>query len=204
MRAFRMRFMAAIGFFAFAVLIRAGATARAQDVTLEVWSHEADEPAKVAFRELAAKNLEKLHPGAKVKITWYEKNPLFAALKTALPAGKGPDVFYLEPDQVEYITAGYTGSLLTSLTHSSGQTMQIGYNSAGRITSVTDPVGRVTQYGYDANNEHLLTVTDFDGEVTTYTYSLGGGAVTDHALLSCSITAAECVGSGARWLPCSG
>src|SRR5258708_6800388 len=90
-----------------AVLAGAGTRANAQDVTLEVWSHEADEPAKVAFRELAVKNLEKSHPGVKVKITWYEKNPLFAALKTALPAGKGPDVFYLEPDQVEYITAGY-------------------------------------------------------------------------------------------------
>ncbi|MCC6471868.1 MAG: extracellular solute-binding protein [Alphaproteobacteria bacterium] len=81
--------------------------ASAEDVTLEVWTHEADEPAKVAFREKAARDLEKARPGVKVKITWYEKNPLFAALKTALPAGKGPDVFYLEPDQVEYITAGY-------------------------------------------------------------------------------------------------
>jgi hypothetical protein len=90
-----------------AALAGAVTYASAQDVTLEVWSHEADEPAKVAFRELAVKNLEKAHPGVKVKITWYEKNPLFAALKTALPAGKGPDVFYLEPDQTEYITAGY-------------------------------------------------------------------------------------------------
>ena len=32
--------------------------ARAEDVTLTVWSHEADEDAKVAFRELAARNLE--------------------------------------------------------------------------------------------------------------------------------------------------
>jgi multiple sugar transport system substrate-binding protein len=80
---------------------------RAEDVTLEVWSHEADEPAKVAFRELAARNLEKTHPGTKVKITWYEKNPLFAALKTALPAGQGPDIFYLEPDRTEYFNSGY-------------------------------------------------------------------------------------------------
>src|SRR5215470_13014780 len=99
-----MRCVIAVGLFSLAVL---ATPARAQDVTLEVWSHEADEPAKVAFRELAARNLEKAHPGVKVKITWYEKNPLFAALKTALPAGKGPDVFYLEPDQTEYITAGY-------------------------------------------------------------------------------------------------
>src|ERR1700676_376241 len=111
MHTFAMRFAAAVGSVALAVLIGAAPAARAQDVTLEVWSHEADEPAKVAFRELAARNLEKLRPGAKVKITWYEKNPLFAALKTALPAGKGPDVFYLEPDQVEYITAGYIVAL---------------------------------------------------------------------------------------------
>src|SRR5437660_6947192 len=104
---FAMRSMAAVGMVTFAVLFGGVTRASAQDVTLEVWSHEADEPAKVAFRELAARNLEKSHPGVKVKITWYEKNPLFAALKTALPAGKGPDVFYLEPDQTEYIAANY-------------------------------------------------------------------------------------------------
>jgi multiple sugar transport system substrate-binding protein len=101
-----MRALAVAGLVALAALMVAPAT-RAQETTLEVWSHEADEPAKVAFRELAARNLEKKHPGLKVKITWYEKNPLFAALKTALPAGKGPDVFYLEPDQTEYIASGY-------------------------------------------------------------------------------------------------
>jgi len=81
--------------------------AHAEDVTLNVWSHEADEDAKVAYRELAAKNLEKAHPGVHVKITWYEKNPLLAALKTALPAGQGPDVLYVEPDWTEYVDAGY-------------------------------------------------------------------------------------------------
>src|SRR5204863_2768462 len=101
-----MRGAAAAGLVTLAILFGAP-KAIAQDVTLEVWSHEADEPAKVAFRELAVKNFEKSHPGTKVKITWYEKNPLGAALKTALPAGKGPDVFYVEPDQTEYITANY-------------------------------------------------------------------------------------------------
>lgn len=104
---FGMRCVAAMALVTLAVLGGAVTNAGAQDVTLEVWSHEADEPAKVAFRELAARTLEKLRPGTKVKITWYEKNPLGAALKTALPAGKGPDVFYVEPDQVEYVTANY-------------------------------------------------------------------------------------------------
>jgi multiple sugar transport system substrate-binding protein len=79
----------------------------ADEVTLTVLSHEADEDAKVAFRELAARNLEKAHPGVTVKITWFEKNPLLAALKTALPAGQGPDVLYVEPDWTEYVEAGY-------------------------------------------------------------------------------------------------
>jgi multiple sugar transport system substrate-binding protein len=87
------------------------ATAHAEDVTLTVWSHEADEDAKVALREQAARDLEKAHPGLHVKITWYEKNPLLAALKTALPAGQGPDVFYVEPDWTEYVTAGYLAPL---------------------------------------------------------------------------------------------
>src|SRR5882724_5864717 len=68
---------------------------------------EADDDAKVALREQAARDLEKTHPGVKVKITWYEKNPLLPALKTALPAGQGPDVFYVEPDWTEYVAAGY-------------------------------------------------------------------------------------------------
>jgi len=84
-----------------------GVQANAEDVTLSVWTHEADEPAKVAFREAAARAVEKAHPGVTVKITWYDKNALYSALKTALPAGQGPDVFYMEPDQTEYISSGY-------------------------------------------------------------------------------------------------
>jgi len=79
----------------------------AEDITINVWSHEADEPAKVALREQAARNVEQAHPGVHIKITWYEKNPMYAALRTALPAGQGPDAFYLEPDQTDYITSGY-------------------------------------------------------------------------------------------------
>jgi len=105
-RSFTRRFVAVAGLAMLAgTSLAAGAAV--EDVTLTVWSHEVDEPAKVVFRELAAQNLEKAHPGVHVKITWYEKDGLYTALKTALPAGQGPDVFYLEPDQTEYISAGY-------------------------------------------------------------------------------------------------
>jgi multiple sugar transport system substrate-binding protein len=88
-----------------------GPYARAEDVTLTVWSHEADETAKVALREKAGRNLETTHPGVHVKITWYEKDGLNSALRTALPAGQGPDVFYIEPGQNEYITSGMIAPL---------------------------------------------------------------------------------------------
>ena len=101
------RFAAAL-LFVISLGLAASPRARAEDVTLNVWTHEADEDAKVAFRELAAKNLEAAHPGVHVKITWYEKNPLLAALKTALPAGQGPDVLYVEPDWTEYVCLLYT------------------------------------------------------------------------------------------------
>jgi ABC-type sugar transport system, periplasmic component len=90
-----------------ALAVAMAPAAKAEDTTLTVWSHEADEPAKVALREQAARNLEASHPGVHVKITWYEKDGLYTALRTALPAGQGPDIFYLEPDQTEYITNGY-------------------------------------------------------------------------------------------------
>jgi multiple sugar transport system substrate-binding protein len=108
---FATRYAAAAALALAAVLCATAPSARAEDVTLTVWSHEADEDAKVAFRELASRNLEKAHPGVHVKITWYEKNPLLAALKTALPAGQGPDVLYVEPDWTEYVTAGYLAPL---------------------------------------------------------------------------------------------
>ena len=108
---FATRYAAAAALALAVVLCTTAPSARAEDVVLTVWSHEADEDAKVAFRELAARNLEKAHPGVHVKITWYEKNPLLAALKTALPAGQGPDVLYVEPDWTEYVTAGYLAPL---------------------------------------------------------------------------------------------
>lgn len=92
------------GEFLAALLVVAGTAAEAQTITL--WSHWADEKAKVAFVEEAARRFEAKHPGAKVEITWYQKGPLNTALQSALRAGKGPDVFYADPFQVEYIENG--------------------------------------------------------------------------------------------------
>lgn len=81
------------------------APAAADEITL--WSHWADHETKVAFVEEAAERFEAANPGHTVEISWYQKNPLYAALKAALQAGQGPDIFYCEPNQTEYIDAGF-------------------------------------------------------------------------------------------------
>jgi len=75
---------------------------RAEKV-ITLWSHWADHETKVNFVETAAKNFEKKNPGVKIKVTWYQKKALYSALKVALSAGKAPDIFYTEVNQIEYV-----------------------------------------------------------------------------------------------------
>jgi len=89
---------------------------------------------------------------------------------------------YVEDTNSNRITCSYTADLLTSLTHSSGQSLVIAYSVAGRIQSVTDFVGRQATFTYDAADEHLLSVEDYDGRVTSYSYITGQGATLEHAL----------------------
>ena len=76
---------------------------------------------------------------------------------------------YVEDTDGNTITAGYTDGQLTSLTASSGQSLNIAYNAAGLIASVTDSAGRETTYQYDPTDTYLTSVTTFDGETTIAT-----------------------------------
>ncbi len=97
-----------LAFLIVAPLIWPGGVVSARaETTITLWSHEADEAAKVAWAETAARNFEGKNPEVKVKFTWYQKEPLYAALRAALRAGQGPDIFYTEPDQTEYIDNGF-------------------------------------------------------------------------------------------------
>lgn len=82
----------------------ASTSVHAQELAL--WTHWAAEQIKREFVEDAIKRFEAANPGVKIKASFYEKTALYAALKTALRAGQGPDVFYAEPDQVEYMENG--------------------------------------------------------------------------------------------------
>jgi RHS repeat-associated protein len=90
-------------------------------------------------------------------------------------------VNYVQDLNGNRITASYSGNQLAQLTHSSGQYLQLAYNGAGRIQSVTDQLGRQTLFGYDAANEHLLSAQYCDGRSAAYAYNLTPGAA-QHAL----------------------
>lgn len=95
----------AVGAIVAAALTTVAAPASSAEITL--WSHWADHATKVAFVEEAARRFEAANPGDTVKISWYQKNPLYAAVKASLQAGQGPDIFYCEPSQTEYVDNGF-------------------------------------------------------------------------------------------------
>ena len=74
-----------------ALMIGMPSSASAEKV-LTLWSHWADHDSKRAFVEGAARAFEKANAGVTVKVSWYEKQALHAALKTALLAGHCPVV----------------------------------------------------------------------------------------------------------------
>lgn len=91
---------------------------------------------------------------------------------------------FVEDLNANRITAVYSGTLLSSVTHSAGQSLQFGY-SGGLLQSVTDPFGRVTSYAYNGA-QHLAGVTAYGTNTVSYTYSTGQGAAREHALTAVS------------------
>lgn len=66
----------------------------------------------------------------------------------------------------------YAGGLLTQVTDTNGRVLTIAYNAQKKIQSVTDPLGRTTQFHYaGTGGSQLVKVTDPLGYTTQYTYN---------------------------------
>ena len=90
---------------------------------------------------------------------------------------------YVEDTNGNRITCVYVGDKLTTLLHSSGESLVISYNDLGRIIQVVDPAGRTTQYEYDASGNQLTKVSGPEGS-TTYAYSGDATGPKSHAIES--------------------
>jgi RHS repeat-associated protein len=125
----------------------------------------------------------------KARITHWAKNADGSASGIAA-SEKAPlenRVWYSYTGQTNTNHVGPSGSpsqVARVLDDGTTQASQYEYNSMGKITKATDPIGRVTSYTYDTNNVDLLTVyqknpagvsTDPSGaradKVASYTYN---------------------------------
>lgn len=81
---------------------------------------------------------------------------------------------YMQDLNANRITAIYdVSNRLKEIRHSSGKSIFLEYNSAGRIVKLTDHTGRITTFEYDTTGVKLIKVTDPAGSVTEYFYNTG-------------------------------
>jgi RHS repeat-associated protein len=95
---------------------------------------------------------------------------------------------YIQDINNNRLTAGYTGTQLTSVTNSNASAITLSYNAQGRIQQVTDPAGRTAIYTYDPSGQQLTSVTTAAGTVS-YTYTAETSGPRAFALASVSTPA---------------
>ncbi len=76
---------------------------------------------------------------------------------------------YIEDNNNNRITAGYTNNKITNLTSSTGETFNLTYNPQGKINQTTDSAGKSTSYTYDSSGNYLTSITDENG-TTSFSY----------------------------------
>jgi len=86
--------------------------AQEEDVTIEWWSHWANEPAKrVVIEQIAADYME-ANPNVTINLTWWDKQPLFDAVRNTMTAGEGaPDIATFDQEVISWVEAGWVVDL---------------------------------------------------------------------------------------------
>jgi len=90
---------------------------------------------------------------------------------------------YTEDPHGNRSTFHYAGGQLTYITDTKGDVTTIQWSPGGRVTSITDAVGREVSFSYDASGEHLESVASAQG-TTRFTYTDGASAASRHAVTS--------------------
>ena len=86
-------------------LVASTAASAAEELTM--WSHWPDELSKRGFVENRVSEFEASNPQCKVDLQFIQKAEIYTAAKISVRTGQAPDIFWLEPDQTEYIDGGY-------------------------------------------------------------------------------------------------
>src|ERR1043166_2330790 len=91
---------------------------------------------------------------------------------------------YVQDPNGNRVTAAYFGNRLTTLSHTSGAWIAIGYSGSDLIQTITNSAGRSVTYGYYPSTTYLQSMTRDDGKVTSYAYETAGTSAQRHALTS--------------------
>lgn len=64
--------------------------------------------------------------------------------------------------------------LLEKTTYKDGKTLEYQYDEKSRVVAITDPLGRVTRYEYDSNNQIYKVLNNSNSTIAEYTYDSFG------------------------------
>ncbi|MFG1426203.1 ABC transporter substrate-binding protein [Roseixanthobacter glucoisosaccharinicivorans] len=81
--------------------------ALAEPAQVNMWSNWPDEPAKKDWVSARVKEFEAANPQCTVKLSFIPKADIYTQAKSAVRTGQAPDIFYLEPDQPEFLAGGF-------------------------------------------------------------------------------------------------
>lgn len=90
-----------------ATLMAVGSAAAAESVQITMWSNWPDEPAKKDWVTARVKDFEAADKRCTVKLSFIPKADIYTQAKSAVRTGQAPDVFYMEPDQPEFLAGGF-------------------------------------------------------------------------------------------------
>ena len=88
-------------------LLSAGSALAAEPVQITMWSNWPDEPAKKDWVTARVKDFEAANKQCSVKLSFIPKADIYTQAKSAVRTGQAPDIFYMEPDQPEFLAGGF-------------------------------------------------------------------------------------------------
>jgi multiple sugar transport system substrate-binding protein len=85
-----------------------GGQAAAQEPTqITLWSNWPDEPAKKNWVTARVEDFQAANKQCSVKLSFIPKADIYTQAKSAVRTGQAPDIFYMEPDQPEFLAGGF-------------------------------------------------------------------------------------------------
>ncbi len=85
----------------------AGSAGAAEPSQITMWSNWPDEPAKRDWVSARVKDFEAANKQCTVKLSFIPKADIYTQAKSAVRTGQAPDIFYMEPDQPEFLAGGF-------------------------------------------------------------------------------------------------